>query len=334
MGDPPRRRHRRKPRRMIDGLDWMWRFVPELFEMDEVAAADRGARHRRRSGRIPRRLSGAHRQRDRRSDARAAQGPAPDPRRPPRPPQRASRPSALRPCSSCRAPIRTRHGSGGAQCRMKRPASGRCWKACRIRKFRRVGGRSRHRARRERGRVVITPTYTGCPATQVIERDIRAALDAAGYRDVADRDRARAALDHRLDQRGGQGASCAPTASRRRARRRHAGRMPAMRLDRDRRDQPLRLDAVQGAVALPRLPGAVRPVQMPLRCRPASTLLKVAEVVPETAEAMSIRFDVPEELRETFRFKPGQHLTLRDRDRRRRSAPQLFALRRARRTTS
>ena len=34
-------------------------------------------------------------------------------------------------------------------------------------------------------RVTITPTYTGCPATQVIERDIRAALDAAGYRDVA-----------------------------------------------------------------------------------------------------------------------------------------------------
>jgi ring-1,2-phenylacetyl-CoA epoxidase subunit PaaD len=32
--------------------------------------------------------------------------------------------------------------------------------------------------------VVITPTYTGCPATQVIERDIRAALDAAGYRQV------------------------------------------------------------------------------------------------------------------------------------------------------
>jgi ring-1,2-phenylacetyl-CoA epoxidase subunit PaaD len=35
------------------------------------------------------------------------------------------------------------------------------------------------------GRVVITPTYTGCPATQVIERDIRAALDAAGFGDVA-----------------------------------------------------------------------------------------------------------------------------------------------------
>ncbi|MEA3010672.1 MAG: ring,2-phenylacetyl-CoA epoxidase subunit PaaD [Sphingomonadales bacterium] len=33
-------------------------------------------------------------------------------------------------------------------------------------------------------RVVITPTYMGCPATQVIERDIRDALDSAGYRQV------------------------------------------------------------------------------------------------------------------------------------------------------
>jgi ring-1,2-phenylacetyl-CoA epoxidase subunit PaaD len=33
-------------------------------------------------------------------------------------------------------------------------------------------------------RVAITPTYTGCPATEVIGRDIRAALDAAGFGDV------------------------------------------------------------------------------------------------------------------------------------------------------
>jgi ring-1,2-phenylacetyl-CoA epoxidase subunit PaaE len=39
--------------------------------------------------------------------------------------------------------------------------------------------------------------------------------------------------------------------------------------------------------------------------------LRIAEVIPETAEAKSIRFEVPEELRETFRFKPGQHLTLK-----------------------
>ena len=37
----------------------------------------------------------------------------------------------------------------------------------------------------ETNRVVITPTYTGCPATQVIQRDIRGALDAAGYRNVS-----------------------------------------------------------------------------------------------------------------------------------------------------
>lgn len=33
-------------------------------------------------------------------------------------------------------------------------------------------------------RVLITPTYTGCPATQVIERDLRAALDEAGFGSV------------------------------------------------------------------------------------------------------------------------------------------------------
>jgi len=32
--------------------------------------------------------------------------------------------------------------------------------------------------------VTVTPTYTGCPAMQVIEADIRAALEAAGFRDV------------------------------------------------------------------------------------------------------------------------------------------------------
>ncbi|WP_166038970.1 1,2-phenylacetyl-CoA epoxidase subunit PaaD [Sphingosinicella sp. YJ22] len=33
-------------------------------------------------------------------------------------------------------------------------------------------------------RVVLTPTYTGCPATQVIERMVREALDAAGFDSV------------------------------------------------------------------------------------------------------------------------------------------------------
>ena len=34
-------------------------------------------------------------------------------------------------------------------------------------------------------KVVITPTYSGCPATLFIEQSIREALDTAGYRSVA-----------------------------------------------------------------------------------------------------------------------------------------------------
>ena len=39
--------------------------------------------------------------------------------------------------------------------------------------------------------------------------------------------------------------------------------------------------------------------------------LAVAEVIAETADANSIRFEVPPGLEEAFRFRPGQHLTLR-----------------------
>ena len=39
--------------------------------------------------------------------------------------------------------------------------------------------------------------------------------------------------------------------------------------------------------------------------------LKVAEIVPETADANSIRFEIPAALRDAFLFKAGQHLTLR-----------------------
>jgi ring-1,2-phenylacetyl-CoA epoxidase subunit PaaD len=35
-----------------------------------------------------------------------------------------------------------------------------------------------------RVRVAITPTYSGCPATEVIRRLVRSALDAGGYRDA------------------------------------------------------------------------------------------------------------------------------------------------------
>src|SRR3990170_4615239 len=39
--------------------------------------------------------------------------------------------------------------------------------------------------------------------------------------------------------------------------------------------------------------------------------LRVTEIVPETSEANSVRFEVPPELRERFAFRAGQHLTLK-----------------------
>src|SRR4051812_6210516 len=39
--------------------------------------------------------------------------------------------------------------------------------------------------------------------------------------------------------------------------------------------------------------------------------LRVAQIVRETAEANSVRFEIPPELRDRFTFKAGQHLTLR-----------------------
>ena len=39
--------------------------------------------------------------------------------------------------------------------------------------------------------------------------------------------------------------------------------------------------------------------------------LRVAEILPETDEANSIRFELPEGLEEVFRFKAGQHLSVR-----------------------
>src|SRR5690348_9382654 len=39
--------------------------------------------------------------------------------------------------------------------------------------------------------------------------------------------------------------------------------------------------------------------------------LTIAEVRRETADAVSIRFNVPEHLRDAFAFKAGQHLTLK-----------------------
>ena len=91
--------------------------------------------------------------------------------------------------------------------------------------------------------VVITPTYSGCPAMGQIEDDVRAALAAAGVVVGGG-----AALANR-------GALCGQVALG------HGCALPPMRLIQHHRDFPLWLHSLQGAIPLPRLHGTVRLLQ-------------------------------------------------------------------------
>src|SRR5262249_1292592 len=90
-----------------------------------------------------------------------------------------------------------------------------------------------------------------------------------------------------------------------------SGGMSALRLVKHRRNLAFRLDAVQSAVALQGVRGAVRPGQVSLMAGIQFSKLRVAEVKREPANAVSVRFELPEHLRDTFKFKAGQHLTFR-----------------------
>src|SRR5689334_4147733 len=87
--------------------------------------------------------------------------------------------------------------------------------------------------------------------------------------------------------------------------------MPTLWFVQYRRDFPLRLNTMQGTLALQSVRRAVRPVQVSLMASIDFHKLRVAEVKRETPDAVSVRFELPEDLRETFRFKAGQHLTFR-----------------------
>ena len=124
----------------------------------------------------------------------------------------------------------------------------------------------------EDGTVVasLTPTYSGCPAMAEMRADVAARLRAAGYTRVEIRtvldppwttdwitDTGRRKLDrtrHRPTRRGTPAARSplllSPT--------RRSVRLPPLRLGGHRGDLPLRRHVLQGPVALPRLPRAVR----------------------------------------------------------------------------
>jgi len=77
--------------RALAGLDWMWRFIPELFEADAIESSAMFWPRRRWSGRRLRGRSSAA------AEATIASISA----------------TCSAPCNSFPAPIRTRHGSGG-----------------------------------------------------------------------------------------------------------------------------------------------------------------------------------------------------------------------------
>ena len=120
--------------------------------------------------------------------------------------------------------------------------------------------------------VAITPTYSGCPAMNMIALEIELALERAGFARptvrtvlspawttdwMSEDGRDEAA---RIRHRAAAGVLVAPCAVRR-----AAGGLSAMRLCQYRSAVRVRLDLLQGAVALQGLPRTLRLFQVSLR---------------------------------------------------------------------
>ena len=123
-------------------------------------------------------------------------------------------------CSTCSARFRAacgddrrcvRHAAAGTAAARRRQLArrarlGGAGDRARPRGAGRLGRRPRHRARRSiddgvRSTSSLTPTYSGCPATEVIEAERRRRARRRRPRPDPRSDAARAGLDHRLDQR-------------------------------------------------------------------------------------------------------------------------------------
>ena len=144
--------------------------------------------------------------------------------------------------------------------------------------------------------VTVTPTYSGCPATELIMASIRdavAALGAARVRidtrlapawttDWMSADGRRRLRDYGIappdGARGAGGDRCCRNQSAAPCRR--YGRLPALRVAADAVALTVRLDCLQGALPLPRLSRALRLFQAALMDE-AATRRWSAPVVPE-----------------------------------------------------
>lgn len=129
--------------------------------------------------------------------------------------------------------------------------------------------------------VTVTPTYSGCPATSVINLEIEKRLAEEGVTDLrlkrqlsppwttdwiapAARNALKAyGIAPPIDGTAADGVLAGRIARLTGAN--TAVETPALRIDPDRDGQPLRLDPLQGGVPMPRLPGTLRLFQVYLR---------------------------------------------------------------------
>ena len=141
----------------------------------------------------------------------------------------------------------------------------------------------------------ITPTYSGCPAMNLIALNLEVALERSRLPDAADQDRAVAGLDHGLDDRKRQGQARRPMALRRRTARRRAARCsartkstcPRCQSRQHRTHFRIRLDRLQGAVALQGLRRAVRLFQVHLMTTIGMTAAAISFPSPADGPAQS-----------------------------------------------
>ena len=265
--------------KMQAAIDDAWRFTGELF-FDDAVDQD-----------LPRAASAVC------CPSCASPGPATWPRcwARPRCPCRTPQPPAIPPiaaaaragiarnwatcwprCNSCRAPIREPSGERHAA-RVRRPglrlAAGSAGSGDPVLSVVDLGVVRDVRWDGETCVVVITPTYSGCPAMREITQDIAATLARHGVDDARVETRlAPAWTTDWMSEKGraaqGYGIAAPPSApsispaSAAAARARH--RVPALRLARHAPGQRFRLHVVQGAVPLRRLPRALRLFQDPL----------------------------------------------------------------------
>ena len=169
--------------------------------------------------------------------------------------------------------------------------------------------------------VAITPTYSGCPAMNMIALEIELALERAGIRAADSPDRAVAGLDHGLDERGrpaqAAGIRHRAAAGRQASRRALFGEQqvacPQCGSQNTEAAVRVRLDLLQGAVALQGLPRAVRLFQVSLTMShaPRSIALPSTISAAKSPDAVSMTFAIPKELADDYSFNPGQYLTLR-----------------------